>query len=54
MTSSQLTIIAASHHRADLLEAGARSRRTAEASRSADSPRPSRRWRPLRRRAAVV
>jgi hypothetical protein len=54
MTSSQLTIIAASHHRADLLEAGARSRRTAEATRGADSPRSSHRWRHLGRRAAVA
>jgi hypothetical protein len=54
MTSSQLTIIAASHHRADLLEAGARSRRTAEATRSAERPRSSRSWRHLGRRAAVA
>ena len=53
MTSSQLTIIAASHRRADLLEAGARSRRVAAATRSADSPRSSRRRR-QGRRAAVA
>jgi hypothetical protein len=54
MTSSQLTISAASHHRADLLEAGTRARRTAEAVDRAARPRAGRRWRQLRRRAAVA
>jgi hypothetical protein len=52
--NSQLTSIAASHRTADLLAAGARSRRVAEASPSTSGDRPRRAWRLPRRRAAVA
>jgi hypothetical protein len=52
--NSQLTSIVADQQRSDVLAAAARTRRTAEASRSIAAPRASRVWRHLRRRAAVV
>jgi hypothetical protein len=52
--NSQLNSIAASHRRADLLAAAARSRRVAEAAPSTSSERPRRVRRLGRRRAAVA
>jgi hypothetical protein len=52
--TSQLTSIVASQQRADLLAAGARSRRVAEAAPSTSSERPRRVLRLRRRRAAVA